>query len=106
MTSCLFTEGMASVKGGEKVYHCGGGIVYHRHDEKGLAGWDRSAGRVVDRITIPGRRRSAGCATVAVAVHLQDVVGEPVKQAPVTEPNTSVQSSKGRLVVTRTEPRS
>ena len=27
---------MRSVKGGEKVYHCGGGIVYHRHDEKGL----------------------------------------------------------------------
>ena len=25
-----------SVKGGEKVYHCGGGIEYHRHDEKGL----------------------------------------------------------------------
>ena len=25
-----------SVKGGEKVYHCGGGIVYHRHDEKRL----------------------------------------------------------------------
>ena len=24
------------VKGGEKVYHCGGGIVYHRHDEKEL----------------------------------------------------------------------
>ena len=24
------------VKGGEKVCHCGGGIVYHRHDEKGL----------------------------------------------------------------------
>ena len=24
------------VKGGEKVFHCGGGIVYHRHDEKGL----------------------------------------------------------------------
>ena len=23
-------------KGGEKVYHCGGGIVYHRHDEKEL----------------------------------------------------------------------
>ena len=22
------------VKGGEKVYHCGGGIVYHRQDEK------------------------------------------------------------------------
>ena len=28
--------GIACVKGGEKVYHCGGGIVYHRHDEKGL----------------------------------------------------------------------
>ena len=26
----------AGVKGGEKVYHCGGGIVYHRQDEKGL----------------------------------------------------------------------
>ena len=26
----------SAVKGGEKVYHCGGGIVYHRHDEKGL----------------------------------------------------------------------
>ena len=25
-----------TVKGDEKVYHCGGGIVYHRHDEKGL----------------------------------------------------------------------
>ena len=24
------------VKGGEKVDHCGGGIVYHWHDEKGL----------------------------------------------------------------------
>ena len=24
------------VKGGEKVYHRGGGIVHHRHDEKGL----------------------------------------------------------------------
>ena len=24
------------VKGGEKVFHCGGGIVYHRHDEKEL----------------------------------------------------------------------
>ena len=33
------------VKGGEKVYHCGGGIVYHRHDEKGL-NWE------------PGRVRS------------------------------------------------
>ncbi len=28
--------GRRLVKGGEKVYHCGGGIVYHRHDEKGL----------------------------------------------------------------------
>ena len=43
---------------------------------------------------------------VAVAVHLQDmdVVGEPVQQR--SEPNTSVHSSKGRLVVTRMEPRS
>ena len=24
------------VKGGDKVYHRGGGMVYHRHDEKGL----------------------------------------------------------------------
>ena len=24
------------VKGGDKVYHRGGGIVYHRHDEKEL----------------------------------------------------------------------
>ena len=29
-------EGGKGVKGGEKVDHCGGGIVYHRHDEKGL----------------------------------------------------------------------
>ena len=28
--------GRRLVKGGEKVYHCGGGIVYHRHDEEGL----------------------------------------------------------------------
>ena len=27
---------MANVKVGEKVGHRGGGIVYHRHDEKGL----------------------------------------------------------------------
>ena len=25
-----------TVKGGEKVYHCGGGIVYHPHDEREL----------------------------------------------------------------------
>ena len=31
-----FLVPLPSVKGGEKVYHCGGGIVYHRHDEKGL----------------------------------------------------------------------
>ena len=47
----------------------------------------------------------------AVAVHLQymHVVGEAVQQgSPVrrSEPNTSVHSSKGRLVVTRMEPRS
>ena len=63
---------------------------------------------------------------VAVAVHLEDVdvVGEAVEERPVrrsrrapvrrsrrapvrrSEPNTSVHSSKGRLVVTRVEPRS
>ncbi len=32
----LATRVEQPVKGGEKVYHCGGGIVYHRHDEKGL----------------------------------------------------------------------
>ena len=31
-----FETEFLTVKGGEKVYHCGGGIVYHRHDEKGL----------------------------------------------------------------------
>ena len=30
------------VKGGEKAYTCGGGIVYHRHDEKEL---NREPGR-------------------------------------------------------------
>ena len=35
-TSCSDDEALLAVKGGEKVYHCGGGIVYHRHDEKGL----------------------------------------------------------------------
>ena len=37
LTERLHTTLAASiVKDGEKVYHCGGGIVYHRHDEKGL----------------------------------------------------------------------
>ena len=35
-TGTLLSTDRANVKGGEKVYHCGGGIVYHRHDEKGL----------------------------------------------------------------------
>ena len=47
---------------------------------------------------------------VAGAVHLQDmdVVVSRSSSAPVrrSEPNTSVHSSKGRLVVTRMEPRS
>ena len=52
----------------------------------------------------------ASLEAVAVAVHLQDVdvVGEAVQQGS-GEPfgsKTSVHSSKGRLVVTRTEPRS
>ena len=32
----LSARGLGGVKGGEKVFHCGGGIVYHRHDEKEL----------------------------------------------------------------------
>ena len=84
------------------------------------AGWDQVRSRGpqfrsesgVDRIIryLGGGALPAVLETVAVAVHLQDVnvVGEPVKQSPVSlsEPNTSVHSSKGRLVVTRTEPRS
>ena len=31
-----FPAPLTAVKGGEKVFHCGGGIVYHRHDEKKL----------------------------------------------------------------------
>ena len=39
--SCEFLTGnpgklLTIVKGGDKVFHCGGGIVYHRHDEKEL----------------------------------------------------------------------
>ena len=55
---------------------------------------------------------SATLETVAVAVHLQDVdvVGETVQQCAHSvrrsDPKTSVHSSKGRLVVTRIEPRS
>ena len=84
------------------------------------AGWDqvRSRGpqvRIesgVDRIIryLGGGVLPAVLEAVAVAVHLQDVnvVGEPVKQS-AGEPlgaEHSVHSSKGRLVVTRTEPRS
>ena len=59
----LCDRGIASpnVKGGEKVYHCGGGIVYHRHPAApGLAPAQRPPGRgdtlvvvAIDRI---GRR--------------------------------------------------
>ena len=54
---------------------------------------------------------SATLETVAVAVHLQDVDARWVRRssnAPVSlsDPKTSVHSSKGRLVVTRIEPRS
>ena len=59
------------VKGGEKVYHCGGGIVYHRHDEKEL-NWEPGGVRsgavsaVLELVRSlparprPGRRCSAG----------------------------------------------
>ena len=39
------------VKGGDKVFHCGGGIVYHRHDGKEPnwePGWVRSGAGVAD----------------------------------------------------------
>ena len=44
----LAKEG-ASVKGGEKVSHGGGGIVYHRHDEKEL-NWEPGEVRSISRI--------------------------------------------------------
>ena len=34
--ACEPLAGWRHVKGVEKVSHCGGGIVYHRHDEKEL----------------------------------------------------------------------
>ena len=64
---------LLSVKGGEKVYHCGGGIVYHRHDEKGL-NWEPGGIRSGAGVRSSGvsqestgssdtwRRRSAGSA--------------------------------------------
>ena len=61
----------AFVKGGEKVYHCGGGIVYHRQDEKELnwepGGVRSGAGVLSSGVSQespdhprPGRRRSTG----------------------------------------------
>ena len=84
------------------------------------AGWDQVRSRGpqfrsesgVDRIIryLGGGVLPAVLEAVAVAVHLQDrdVVGEPVSSAPVrhSEPNTPVHSSKGKLVVTRMDPRS
>ena len=84
--------------------------MYHRHDEKGL-NWELGGVRsgVVRIIRDLGSNvLPAVPEAVAVAVHLQDmdVVGERSSSAPVrrSEPNTSVHSSKGRLVVTRMEP--
>ena len=61
-------------------------------------------------LSLGGNSLSATLEPVALAVHLQDVdvVGEAVQQGPVSlsDPKTSVHSSKGRLVVTRIEPRS
>ena len=34
LEAAVSSAGRLTVKGGDKVYHCGGGIVYHRHDEK------------------------------------------------------------------------
>ena len=38
LTGSTLAGARLSVKGGEKVDHCGGGIVYHRHDETGSIG--------------------------------------------------------------------
>ena len=61
-------------------------------------------------MSLGGNSLSATLEAVALAVHLQDVdvVGEAVQQGPgePLDPKTSVHSSKGRLVVTRIEPRS
>ncbi len=83
----------SGAKGGEKVNHCGGGIVYHRHDEKGL-NWEPGGVRVrgpqvrSESGVFPIVRDLVGGVlpavpeAVAVAVHLQDVdvVGETVQQ--------------------------
>ena len=75
------------------MYHRGGGIVYHRHDEKGL-NWEpggvRSRGpQFRDESGVVRIIRDLGSnalpavpEAVAVAVHLQDVdvVGEPIQQ--------------------------
>ena len=93
------TEASANwaVKGGDKVYHRGGGIVYHRHDEEELIGSRARSGQeqgsaVPEFLIESGVVRiirdlgdsalSATLETVAVAVHLQDVdvVGEAVQQ--------------------------
>ena len=79
------------VNGGEKVDHRGGGIVYHRHDEKRL-NWEpvrvRSGAGVrrsgVARImgNLGGNVLPAVLEAVAGAVYLQDValMGEAVQQ--------------------------
>ena len=42
-----------AVKGGDKVFHCGGGIVYHRHDGKEL-NWETGGVRSGAGVRSPG----------------------------------------------------
>ena len=64
------------VKGGEKVYHCGGGIVYHPHDEVALGGQPARALRLGDPdvaedrwvhvATSPRGNKTPGCLPVSL----------------------------------------
>ena len=63
-------DGNRPVKGGEKVYHCGGGIVYHRHDEKGL-NWEPGGIRSGAGV------RSSGVSQESRRSHPGDGVGGP-----------------------------
>ena len=85
MTGAASTDAPA-VKGGDKVVHCGGGIVYHRHDGK-EPNWEPGGVRsgVVRIIRDLGDSGlPATLEPVALAVHFQDVdvVGEAVQQGP------------------------
>ena len=103
--------------------HRGGGIVYHRHDEKEL-NWEPGGVRSGAGVRRSGvSQESSGSSETWEAafclLRLRRQLSPFISRiwtwwvrrssrAPVrrSEPNTSVHSSKGRLVVTRMEPRS